>query len=120
MAVERIGAAQVWLHSEDAALIAAEQDALGIIGETYGLEIDLIAIPVGRLADDFFRLRTGLAGAVLQKLRNYGFRVAIIGDIARWTEASGPLRDFVRESNAMGQVLFVSDRAALEARLARD
>jgi len=26
----------------------------------------------------------------------------------------------VRESNAMGQVLFVSDRAALEARLARD
>jgi hypothetical protein len=101
----------------DGPMIASEADALDVIGETYGLGIDLIAFPADRLVDDFFWLSTGLAGAVLQKLQNYGFRVAILGDIGRFTAESPSLRDFVYESNKHGQILFLSDRAALEARL---
>ena len=101
----------------DGPVMATEADAIDVIGSCYGLEVDVIAIPVERLADDFFRLRTGLAGAVLQKFQNYGFRVAIIGDIACWTAASGAFSDFVIESNRRGQVLFLPDLVSLESRL---
>lgn len=101
----------------DGPAIAGEQDALDAMGACYGLDVDLLVLPVDRLAQDFFRLRTGLAGAVLQKFQNYGMRVAVLGGIDAWTSASQPLRDFVTESNRGRHVLFVADRAALEARL---
>ena len=31
----------------------------------------MIAVPAARLGDDFFALRTGIAGAFIQKFRNY-------------------------------------------------
>lgn len=98
-------------------VIAAEADSNDVIGSTYGLGVDLVAIPVERLVEDFFWLSSGLAGAVLQKFQNYGFRVAILGDISRFTAESPSLRDFVYESNRRGQTLFLADRAELEARL---
>ena len=97
--------------------IASEMDAIDIIGAIYGLEVDVVAVPAGCFIDDFFWLSTGLAGAILQKLQQYGLRVAIIGDITRFTTESSSLRDFIHESNKLGQTLFVPDRAALEARL---
>ena len=101
----------------DGAVLSTEAECTDVIGETYGMGIDLIAFPAERLTDDFFWLSTGLAGAALQKFQNYGFRVAILGDISRFTAESPSLRDFVFESNKRGQVLFLPDKAALEARL---
>ena len=115
MQIEQINGVTVAVY--DGPIIATELDSTEMIGSCYGLGIDLVAIPVERLADDFFRLRTGLAGAVLQKFQNYGFRVAVIGDIARWSAASGALRDFAIESNRRGQVLFLPDLVSLESRL---
>lgn len=107
----------VGVHWHDGPVIASEQDALDVLAATYGSAAEVLAIPVERLSPDFFRLRSGLAGAILQKWRNYGFRVAIVGDIGRWTAGSRALGDFVRESNRGGQVLFVADAAELAARL---
>lgn len=101
----------------DGPAITTEADTNDVIGSTYGLEVDLIAIPVERLVEDFFWLSSGLAGAVLQKFQMYGFRVAILGDISRFTAESPSLRDFVYESNQRGQVLFLPGRTELEARL---
>ena len=101
----------------DGPAIAAEAEVNDVIGSTYGLGVDLVAIPVARLVDDFFWLSSGLAGAVLQKFQQYGFRVAVLGDISRFTAESPSLRDFIYESNKRGQVMFLADRAALEARL---
>ena len=115
MTIETIGTLRALVH--DGATIATEQDGLDVIGSCYGEDIDIVVLPTERLAEDFFRLRTGLAGAVLQKFQNYGLRVAIVGDIARFTETSAPLRDFVRESNRGRHVLFVPDREALLAAL---
>ena len=98
-------------------VIAVEADSNDVIGSTYGLGIDLVAIPTALLVDDFFWLSSGLAGAVLQKFQNYGFRVAVLGDISRFTAESPSLRDFIYESNRRGQMMFLLDRAALEARL---
>jgi hypothetical protein len=115
MQVETLGGVVVGHY--DGPVIASEADATDVIGSTYGLGIDLIVIPAERLVDDFFWLSSGLAGAVLQKFQNYGFRIAIIGDIGRFTSESPSLRDFVYESNRRAQILFLSDRASLEARL---
>ena len=75
-------------------------------------------IPVERLDPAFFDLSSLVAGEFLQKIVNYRLRIAIVGDIARFTESSGALRDFVWESNRGTQVWFVDDEAALEGRLA--
>jgi hypothetical protein len=54
---------------------------------------------------------------VLQKLVNYRFRIAVLGDVSAATADSEPLRDFIRESNRGTTVWFLDDLAALEAKL---
>ncbi len=93
--------------------IASEADALDLIGEAGFSGADTLVIPVSRLSPDFFRLSTGLAGAILQKCTNYRLRVAIVGDISEYTAKSGPLRDFVYESNRHGAVRFLASETEL-------
>jgi hypothetical protein len=97
--------------------IARESDALDLIAEAFGEDVTWIAIPVERFSPDFFRLRTGIAGAFLQKLTNYQLKVAIVGDLSAEIAASGALSDFVTESNRGSHVWFVRDEAEMEARL---
>jgi hypothetical protein len=104
----------------EGAPIGTEQDALDLIGESYGRDVALIAVPAERLHPDFLKLRTRMAGLFLQKMQNYGFRFAVVGDISAAVAASDALRDFVYESNKVGQVLFVANREELEQRLARN
>ena len=92
--------------------------ASDLLGEAWGAEADLVAVPVERLAEGFLDLRTRICGEVTQKFTNYRTRLVFVGDIAALTEASRSLRDFVHESNRGRQVWFVRDRAELEARLA--
>ena len=94
-------------------LLAQESDALDIMGEAFGQQAELVVIPIERLSPDFFRLGTGLAGAILQKFTNYQLRVVIVGDISAFTDKSAPLQDFVRESNRRGQVRFLASTAEL-------
>lgn len=78
----------------------------------------VVVVPVERLDASFFQLRSGLAGEVLQKVLNYHLKIAILGDVSAYVAASDALRDFVAESNRGRDIFFVSDMAALEARLA--
>jgi hypothetical protein len=94
------------------AKLRTERDATDLIGEAHSF--DVIVIPVERLDEEFFRLRTGLAGAFLQKFVTYGRRVVIVGDISRHTEQSSALRDFVVESNRGHHVWFVATIEDLE------
>jgi hypothetical protein len=94
-----------------------EQAALDLIGDAMGQEAELVAVPVERVADEFFRLRSGVAGAVMQKFVNYRQRLVIVGDVSRHVSESTALRDFVHETNQGGQVWFLADDDALDARL---
>ena len=98
-------------------LLATEQDALDLIGETYGTDADIIVVPLARLDPQFLELRSGVAGIFFQKLQNYGKRLVVLGDIATEVEAKKSLRDFVYETNRIGNHLFVPDREAMLARL---
>lgn len=76
-----------------------------------------LAIAKKQIAEDFFILSTGVAGEILQKLINYGGRIAIYGDFSRYT--SKPLKDFMRESNRGRDVFFVATEEEAIAALTR-
>ena len=93
------------------------RDATDIISKAWEQRATVVAIPAGRLDDDFFRLRTGVAGEILQKFVTYQLRVAIVGDISKHVSESSALRDFVHESNRGDHVWFVADLDELLKRL---
>lgn len=97
----------------------SERDASDLIGQALGAGVGTVVVPVACLNDDFFALRTRIAGEIVQKFTNYGLRLVVVGDIAKRLEASTALRDFVREANERTQLWFLPDRAAFEARLSR-
>ena len=103
--------------SEAGVMLREERDALEVIGEAYGVELDWLAIPVARFATECFDLKTRALGAILQKFVNYGLRVAIVGDVSQHVARSDAFRDFVREANRGRQLAFAESVEALRARL---
>src|SRR5512133_4158596 len=58
------------------------------------------------LGTEFFDLKTGIAGEILQKFSNYRMRLSIVGDFTDLKSKS--LADFIRESNNRKIISFVS------------
>ena len=114
----RIGGVAVWLCAPHGPPLASERSATDVIGDVFGSGARLVAIPVTRLGPGFLTLGTRIAGEFIQKFVNYGFQVALVGDVSEAVGASDALRDFIRESNRGRHVWFVPDLAALEAKIA--
>lgn len=55
--------------------------------------------------EDFFDLKTKIAGEILQKFVNYGICIAIVGDFSGYSSKS--LRDFMYESNKSQVICFM-------------
>jgi hypothetical protein len=113
--VERRGV-PVLVCGDDGDTIAEPQDALDLIGAAFG-RADVVAVPAGRFDERFFRLRSGLAGEIMQKFVNFQTRLAVVGDISAHVAASTALRDLVVESNRGRQVWFVADLDELDKHL---
>lgn len=94
-----------------------DRDAVDLIGMAFEHRADLIVLPVERLDDDFFRLRTRIAGEIIQKFVNSRLRLAIVGDISRRLDESSALRAFVNESNRGKDVWFLASVEELDRRL---
>ena len=94
-----------------------DRDAADLLSEAWSHRATLIVIPVARLSEDFFRLKTRIAGEILQKFVTYGLRVAIVGDISREVSESEALRDFVYECNRGPHIWFASSLDELATRL---
>jgi hypothetical protein len=114
-----IGDMRVLECAVDGPVLARAGDVSDFISAAWEHDATLVAIPVQRLGEDFFRLRTGLAGEAIQKFVNYRIRLAVVGDITGFTGDSAALRDFISESNRGQHVWFVSDLAELHRRLTR-
>jgi len=112
MTLERKGNA-VLVRGEEI-LITDGSSAMDLLASVrYETGCSAMVLRKQQLAEDFFRLSSGLAGEVLQKFTNYHMRVAIVGDFSHYT--SKPLRDFIYESNQGIQVGFwPTEEAALE------
>jgi DNA-binding PadR family transcriptional regulator len=59
-------------------LIQREQDAIDIVSLCAEHDTNAVVLDGDILSDDFVKLRTGLAGAVLQKLGNYNIKAAVV------------------------------------------
>jgi len=94
-----------------------DRDAIEIISEASACRAEMIVIPVERLGEDFFRLKTRVAGEILQKFVTYRKRVVIWGDITAPLRESSSFRDFVYECNAGREIWFVTDLGELDHRL---
>jgi uncharacterized protein DUF4180 len=103
--------------ADDGPVIRTEQDAVDLIALSFEHEAGTVVVPVARLDPDFFVLRTRVAGEIAQKFANYRRRLVIVGGIAPWLEESGPLRDFVTETNRGDQLWILADLDELDQRL---
>lgn len=76
----------------------------------YQERTDFLAIMIYQesLNKDFFDLKTGLAGEMLQKFSNYNVRFSIIGDFTAYE--SKALADFIRECNRGGLIHFAKTK----------
>uniref|UniRef100_A0AAU2K386 DUF4180 domain-containing protein n=1 Tax=Streptomyces sp. NBC_00049 TaxID=2903617 RepID=A0AAU2K386_9ACTN len=97
--------------------ISCERDALDLIGDAGYQGAQWVVIPADRFDEAFFRLRTRVAGDVIQKFVQYRLGIVVLGDISRHTEASSALQDFVRECNRGRQAWFLTDVEELRQRL---
>ncbi len=100
---------QVLACAPDGEKLNSENDALDLIGEAMQHGASLILVPVERLDDEFFQLKTGLAGQIIQKFVTYRRRLVILGDISGHMAQSRSLREFVYESNRGTKVWFLAD-----------
>lgn len=89
----------------DGLVIANTDDGMDLVGNLYFQGFDKIILHEKNITPDFFDLKTGIAGEVLQKFSNYRIRLAIIGDFGDFQSKSS--RDFIRESNRLGHINFV-------------
>ena len=89
-------------------IITQPQDFLDLVGDSVSQNCNRLIIREKNLHKNFFRLHTGLAGEILQKVSNYNFKLAIIGDFTKFS--SNNLQDFIRESNKGRSIFFVNTR----------
>jgi hypothetical protein len=87
-------------------VITNVDDALDLLGNASYKGAYKIILNESQITPSFFDLSTGIAGDVLQKFSNYNVQLAIVGDFSKYTSKS--LVDFIRESNKVGRILFVS------------
>ena len=97
--------------------LKSERDALDLIGEAMESGAELILVPVERFEDDFFHLKTRLAGEIIQKFVTYRRRLVILGDISRYVAQSHAFEDFVYETNRGNHVWFITNLQELDERL---
>ena len=86
--------------------IQSPKEALELLINCAYRGAEKIIIHADQLTPDFFDLKTGIAGEILQKVSTYQLRLAIVGDFSHYSSKS--LQDFIFESNKVGRVNFVA------------
>lgn len=110
--VQKINNMKIIIHNDiieiesDKILLKELQDGLDLIGICMGHNATGILVYKSNISEDFFNLKSGLAGEILQKFSTYDYKLAIIGDFSDYTSKS--LSDFIYESNKGRRILFVA------------
>lgn len=91
-------------------LIFDEQSALDVfMSLAYETGENRFIISKDNIIEDFFDLRTKIAGGILQKIINYRMKLAIIGDFSKYKSRS--LRDFIYECNSGRDIFFFENES---------
>lgn len=90
----------------EANVINKVEDGIDLLGNLYYQGFDRIIIYEKNITPEFFDLKTGIAGEILQKFSNYRVQLAIVGDFSKYNSKS--LNNFIYESNKGRLINFVS------------
>lgn len=101
----------------DQIVIKNLSDALNLMGDSMFMGSSKLLIHEKNIVADFFELKSGLAGEILQKFSTYNLKLAIVGDFSKYTSKS--LKEFIFESNKFGRINFVESREEALKRLSR-
>ena len=85
------------------------EDGIDLMGNLYYQGFDKIIIHEKNITPDFFDLKNGMAGEILQKFSTYRVRLAIVGNFAKYPGKS--LNHFILESNKGRHINFVATLA---------
>lgn len=113
--VDQRDQSKVAIIESEEIVIENVQDALDLMATvSYQEDCNKILINKSNINEDFFELKTRLAGDILQKYTNYQTKLAIIGNFDDYDSKS--LKDFIYECNNGKQVFFKKDvPSALQA-----
>lgn len=95
--------------SSEGIVIKNVNDALDLMADVKYQGYDKMLLRKEQIIDDFFDLKSGLAGEILQKFTTYQMRVAIVGEFAGYNSKS--LNDFIYECNQGDKILFKKTEA---------
>lgn len=90
----------------DVIIFQSVEDATDLLGNLYYSDYDKIIVHQKNINPDFFNLKTGFAGEILQKFANFRVRLVIVGNFDDYK--SNSLDQFILESNKGKQVNFLS------------
>lgn len=114
--IEQKGASKVAVVSGDGVIISDAQSALDLMATVrYEYECNKIIIRKANISEEFFDLKNGIAGEILQKYTNYRMKIAIVGDFSVYDSKS--LKDFIYECNKGNEILFLPDKNDAVVRL---
>lgn len=111
------GDIKIAVITSDNIIINNTQDALDIMANSTYQGAYKIIVYQKNIHPDFFDLKTGLAGDILQKFSTYRVQLAIVGDFSIYLSKS--LKDFIFESNKMGHINFVDSLTTAKEILSR-
>lgn len=100
-----VGSTRIAEELSDKVIIQTAADGLDLLGSLYYQGFDCIIIHEKNITPNFFDLKNGMAGEILQKFSNYRVRFAIVGNFTPYV--GGSVRDFMYESNKGKQIAFV-------------
>lgn len=95
--IHQSGAIKIAEVIADSVLINNPEEGLQLLVDLYYQEFDKVIVQEKNITPDFFDLKTGIAGELLQKFSNYRMQLAIIGDFSQYPGKS--IKDFIYESN---------------------
>ncbi len=82
------------------------QDGIDLLGNLYYQDYDKIILYKKNITTEFFDLKTGIAGEILQKFSNFRVKLAIVGDFSGLNGDS--IQQFMLESNQTGSIYFLN------------
>lgn len=101
----------------DSFIVTNAEEGLQLMVDLYYQDFDKIIIHEPNITADFFDLKTGIAGEILQKFSNYRVRLAIVGDFTKYPGQS--IKDFIYESNKGRQINFLGSVKEAVERLSK-
>ncbi|MCU5707391.1 DUF4180 domain-containing protein [Bacillus wiedmannii] len=109
-----IGGINIAIIRNEKLLISDVQTALDLMATVqYEVDAKHIIIHKSLISEDFFDLKTRLAGDILQKFINYRVKIAIVGDFSMYTSKS--LKGFIYECNKGKDIFYLAtEQQAIE------